>query len=84
MECSRPRGRQQRPARNAGEDNKEVHPVFFLFVKEKLPLIYPIICIIAKALAESASAVKELDYVVKFFNTKLGLPAVQIYWKREF
>ncbi|KAJ2906068.1 hypothetical protein MKZ38_003105 [Zalerion maritima] len=36
------------------------------------------------ALAEGVIEMSELDCAEKFFNTKLDLPAVQIYWKREF
>jgi hypothetical protein len=35
-------------------------------------------------LAEGVIALKELDCAEKFFNAQIGLPAVQIYWKREF
>lgn len=64
--------------------NKEIRPTFFLFVEEKLQLICPISYIIAKALKEGVIAKSGLDCPEKFFYTKLGLPAVQIFWKKEF
>ncbi|KAJ2903748.1 hypothetical protein MKZ38_009400 [Zalerion maritima] len=64
-------------------ENKEIRPTIFLFVEENLPLICPISSIIAKALAEGVIE-SGFDCAEKFFSTKLALPAVQIYWKREF
>lgn len=87
------------PMRNGGRDclamqvllrfhkgeNKEIVPTWFPFVEEKLPMLCPISKLLAKARAEGVIDLDGYDTCTEpFFNTKLGVPAVYIPWKKNF
>ncbi len=65
--------------------NKEIVPTWFPFVEEKLPLLCPISKLLAKAVAEEVVDMPGYDSCAEpYFNTKLGIPAIRIPWKKEF
>ncbi|KAI1207667.1 uncharacterized protein F4807DRAFT_173788 [Annulohypoxylon truncatum] len=65
--------------------NKEMVPTWFPFVEEKLPLLCPISKLLAKAISEGVVDLAGYDTRAEpYFNTKIGMPAVHIPWKKQF
>ncbi|KAJ9149958.1 FluG domain-containing protein, partial [Pleurostoma richardsiae] len=66
-------------------ETQDIRPTWFCIIEETLPLLCPIVHFLAKALAEGAIERRGLDTRADpYFNTKLGMPAVYIPWKKEF